>query len=123
MSQTVLVVEDEAPNLRIVSLSLEKQGYRVLQARDGLEAIDLIGQFTVDIVLSDIRMPRMDGVALTRHILSKVPNTPVLVMTAYAAQDVKALSELRVPVLNKPFMLDQLNEQIQTVLSSRDISS
>ena len=81
--------------------------------------MDLIGQFRIDIVLSDLRMPRMDGVALTRHILSKVPNTPVLVMTAYAAQDVKALSELRVPVLNKPFGLEQLNSQILIVLSSR----
>ena len=118
-----MVVEDEAANLRLISLFLEKQGYRVLQARDHLEAMDLIGQFRVDIVLSDLRMPRMDGVALTRHILSKVPNTPVLVMTAYAAQDVKALSELRVPVLNKPFRLEQLNSQIQIVLSSRGISS
>lgn len=123
MSQTILVVEDEAANLRLISLFLEKQGYCVLQARDGLEAMDLIGQFRVDIVLSDLRMPRMDGVALTRHILSKVPDTPVLVMTAYAAQDVKALSELRVPVLNKPFGLEQLNSQIQIVLSSRGISS
>ncbi len=123
MSQTILVVEDEAANLRLISLFLEKQGYRVLQARDGLEAIDLIAQFRVDIVLSDLRMPRMDGIALTRHIISKVPNTRVLVMTAYAAQDVEALSELRVPVLNKPFKLEQLNSQIQTVLSSRGIIS
>ena len=65
----------------------------------------------------------MDGVALTRQILSKMPNTPVLVMTAYAAQDVKGLSELRVPVLNKPFMLEQLNSQIQNMLSSRGITS
>ena len=57
---------------------------------------------------SDLRMPRMDGVALTRHIISKMPNTPVVVMTAYAAQDVKGLSELGVPVLNKPLMLEQL---------------
>ena len=65
----------------------------------------------------------MDGVALTRHIISKMPNTPVVVMTAYAAQDVKGLSELRVPVLNKPVMLDQLNEQIQIMLSSRGITN
>jgi|ERR671911_349476 chemosensory pili system protein ChpA (sensor histidine kinase/response regulator) len=123
MSQTILVVEDEAANLRLLCLFLEKQGYRVLQARDGLEAMDLVGECRVDVVLSDIRMPRMDGVALTRHILSKVPNTPVLVMTAYAAQDVKGLSELRVPVLNKPVMLDQLNEQIQIMLSSRRITN
>jgi CheY-like chemotaxis protein len=123
MSQTILVVEDEAANLRLVSLFLEKQGYRVLQARDGLEAIELISQFRVDVVLSDLRMPRMDGVALTRHIISTLPNTPVLLMTAYAAQDVKGLSELRVPVLNKPFMLEQLNSQIQNMLSSRGITS
>lgn len=57
MSQTILVVEDEAANLRLISLFLEEQGYRVLQARDGLEAMDLIGQFRVDIVLSDLRSP------------------------------------------------------------------
>ena len=53
MSQTILVVDDEAANLRLISLFLEKQGYRVLQPRDGLEAMDLIGQFRVDIVLSN----------------------------------------------------------------------
>src|SRR5687768_15542428 len=121
MSQTILVVEDEATNLRLISRFLQKQGYFVLQARDGLEAMDLMHEFRVDIVLSDLRMPRMDGLTLTRHILSKSPNTPVLVMTAYAAQDVKGLSELRVPVLNKPFVLDQLSSEIQTVLSSREI--
>ena len=120
MSQTILVVE--ATKLRLISRFLQKQGYFVLQARDGLEAMDLMREFRVDIVLSDLRMPRMDGIALTRHILSRSPNTPVLVMTAYAAQDVKGLSELRVPVLNKPFMLDQLSSEIQTVLSSREIS-
>ena len=122
MSQTILVVEDEAANLRLISQFLQKQGYFVLQARDGLAAIDLMREFRVDIVLSDLRMPRMDGIALTRHILSKVPNTPVLLMTAYATQDVKGLSELGVPVLNKPFMLDQLSSEIQTLLSSREIN-
>jgi CheY-like chemotaxis protein len=64
--------------------------------------MELISQFRVDVVLSDLRMPRIDDVALTRHILSKMPNTPVVLMTAYAAQDLKGLLELGVPVLNKP---------------------
>jgi CheY-like chemotaxis protein len=122
MSQTILIVEDEAPNLTLISHFLQKKGYCVLQARDGLEAIDLLRQFRVDIVLSDLRMPRMDGLALTRHIVSTLPNTPVLLMTAYAREDVKGLSELRVPVLNKPFMLDQLSSEIETVLSSHGIN-
>lgn len=66
MSQTILVVEDEAANLRLISQFLQKQGYFVLQARDGLEAMDLMREFRVDIVLSDLRMPRMDGIALTK---------------------------------------------------------
>ena len=73
MSQTILVVEDEAANLRLVSLFLEKRGYRVLQARDGLEAMELISQFRVDVVLSDLRMPRMDGVALSGTSFLKCP--------------------------------------------------
>ena len=64
MSQTILVVEDEAANLRLISQFLQKQGYFVLQARDGLEAMDLMREFRVDIVLSDLRMPRMDGLLL-----------------------------------------------------------
>lgn len=122
MLQTILVVEDEAPNLRLISYFLEQQGYFVLQARDGLEAMELMRQFRVDIVLSDLRMPRMDGLALTRHILSRLPSTPVLVMTAYAGEDIKSLSELRVPVLNKPFRLDLLNSEIKSVLGSGRIT-
>ena len=117
MLQTILVAEDEVANLRLISYFLQEQGYCVLQARDGLEALDLMGQFRVDIVLSDLRMPEMDGLSLTRHILSKVPNTPVVVMTAYDAQVFRALSELRVPVLHKPFTLDQLNLEIKSCLA------
>jgi CheY-like chemotaxis protein len=71
----------------------------------------------VDIVLSDLKMPGMDGVALTRHLVSTFPHTPILVMTAYAADDVKTLSELRVPCLSKPLSLEKLKSEIQTVLS------
>ena len=74
--------------------------------------MELLDQVGTDIVLSDVRMPRMDGVALAQHIRSNVPNTPILVMTACAAQDIKALAELRVAVMRKPFILDQLKSQI-----------
>jgi CheY-like chemotaxis protein len=62
-------------------------------------------------------MPRI-GLTLARHIVFKGPPTPVLLMTAYAANDLDALSELRVLCLRKPFMLDHLKSEIQTALNS-----
>ena len=59
----------------------------------------------------------MDGVALARTLIFKFPITPILVMTAYAADDVKALSDLRLPYLSKPLSLEKLKPEIQTVLS------
>jgi CheY-like chemotaxis protein len=123
MLQTILVVEDEAANLRLISYFLHQQGYQVLEAQDGLEAAELLNEIRVDMILSDLRMPRMDGIALARHVRSKVPDTPMLVITAYAEEDIEVLSELQVPVMRKPFIPDQLNRQIQNVLSSREITS
>ena len=112
-----LIVEDEPASLRILSYYLQQEGYHVLQGRTGLEAIELLSQFRIDIVLSDLKMPGMDGVALARNLISESPNTPILVMTAYAADDVKALSDLRLPYLRKPLSLEKLKSEIQTVLS------
>ena len=120
MSQTILVVEDDPANLRLICYVLRRHGYSVLEAGDGVEALELMSQFKFDLVLSGLRMPRMDGVALARHIVSNAPRTVVLLMTAYAADDLDALSELRVPCLKKPFMLDRLKSEIQTALVSGD---
>jgi CheY-like chemotaxis protein len=116
MSQTILIVEDEPASLRVLSYYLYQEGYYVLQARNGLEAMDLMCQFRIDVVISDLKMPGMDAVALARHLVSTFPHTPILVMTGYAADDVKTLSELRVPCLSKPLVLEQLKSEIQTVL-------
>ena len=117
MSRTILVVEDEPACLRLLSYFLHEGGYYVLQAQDGVEAVELLGELRVDLVVSDLKMPRMDGVALAQHIRSRVPDTAMLVVTAYAADNIKALSELRVPVMRKPYMPDQLNLQIQTMIT------
>ena len=82
-----------------------------------MEAVELLGQVGFDIVLSDLKMPRMDGVALARQLLSKAPITPVLLMSGYAADDLEVLLELGVPCLSKPLSLEQLLSKIQTVLS------
>jgi CheY-like chemotaxis protein len=69
MLKNILVVEDEPASLELLSHFLRKEGYRVSEASDGAEAIELLGTSRFDLVLTDIRTPRLDGVTLALHIL------------------------------------------------------
>ena len=117
MSQKILVVEDEPASLRILRYFLNSEGYETTGAKDGVEAMGLLGQCRFDLVLSDIKMPRMDGVALAKHILSTLPVTPVFLITANMSECLEAIQKLGVPCLSKPLSLDQLLSKIQKVLS------
>ena len=116
MSKNILVVEDEPANLECISHFLRKQGYAVREARDGAEAIELIDNSQFDLVLSDIRMPRVDGVALATNILSRVPTIPIILMTAVPFELTRSLG-YNVPCLSKPILLDELRTSVQTALS------
>ncbi len=116
MSKNILVVEDEPASLECISHFLRKQGYAVREARDGAEAIELIDNSQFDLVLSDIRMPRVDGVALATNILSRVPTIPIILMTAVPFELTRSLG-YNVPCLSKPILLDELRTSIQTALA------
>ena len=118
MNQKILVVEDEPASLRILRYFLSSEGYETAGAKDGVEAMELLGQCRFDLVLSDIKMPRMDGVALARHILSTLPVTPVFLITANMSECLEAVQKLGVPCFSKPLSLDQLLSKIQKVLSN-----
>jgi CheY-like chemotaxis protein len=83
MLKNILVVEDEPASLECISHFLRKEGYGVSAARDGAEAIELMENARFDIVLTDIRMPRLDGVALALHVLSRIPTIPIITMTDF----------------------------------------
>ena len=116
MSKNILVVEDEPASLECISHFLRKQGYAVREARDGAEAIELIDNSQFDLVLSDIRMPRVDGVALATNILSRVPTIPIILMTAVPFELTRSLG-YNVPCLSKPILLDELRTSVQTALA------
>ena len=115
MTKKILVVEDEPATLRILRYFLSREGYEIAGAKDGVEAMELLAQSRFDLVLSDVKMPRLDGVALAKHILSIVPITPIFLMTGYDP-NMEAILRLGVPCLGKPLSLDQLLSQIQKVL-------
>ena len=115
----ILVVDDEPANLRLLGYILSLKGYQTAEAKDGLEALELLGQFRFDLVISDVRMPRMDGVALARHIVSSQPITPIFLITAYQFDSREDISALNVPCLGKPYSFDELLSQIQKLLGEQ----
>jgi CheY-like chemotaxis protein len=119
MTKRVLVVDDEPANLRMLRYVLNHKGYETAGAKDGVEALELLAQSRFDLVLSDVKMPRLSGVALARHLLSNMPITPIVLMTAYDFDSREDISALNVPCLSKPLSLEQLLSQVQKLLGQQ----
>lgn len=103
----ILVVDDSADNVAMLSLDLQKEGYRVVTATDGEEAISVACCTMPNLILMDISMPRLDGLGATRRIREKeeLRNVPVIAVTAHgtegfqrAAYDVGVSGYLTKPV-------------------------
>ncbi|MFH0871340.1 MAG: response regulator [bacterium] len=100
----VLIVDDDSSMLHTTALVLEGLGYAVDVARDGDTAIEKTQQADFDIILMDIKMPLMDGVETYKRIKAIHPEAAVIMMTAYAVEDLvaAALEEGACGVLYKP---------------------
>ena len=83
-AQRVLVVDDEEPILELLRYNLEKNGYEVKTASDGIKAVEIAKKFTPDLVLLDIMMPKMDGVETCRQLrdLPDLQSTFIIFLTA-----------------------------------------
>jgi two-component system response regulator MprA len=96
---TVLVVEDEPVIRELMAILLEEEGYAVHQAVDGLQALEMLEQQGIDLVLSDVKMPRLDGASLVHRLRSRGDAIPVVLMSAvYAEVDLPGVRFLRKPV-------------------------
>jgi len=84
-SAHILVVDDEGPNRYSISKNLQKVGYTVTEAASGSEALDHMSRNEFEVVLTDIKMPEMDGVELLRQIRAESPDAVVILMTGYAS--------------------------------------
>ncbi len=82
----ILIVEDDEKSLYLARFILEKEGYDVIEAKDGLEALDKISKETPDLILMDMQLPRLDGYEATRRIKAdeKLSKVLVIALTAYA---------------------------------------
>ncbi len=121
---TVLIVEDDRLLQKALVGTLEDEGYRVLAAGDGGEALEILDDSAVDLIVTDVQMSPVDGHELLRRVTFSSPDTPVLMMTAYGTIDlaVAAMRGGAVDYLVKPFEAEQLRERVARVLSETPAS-
>ena len=119
MKHRILVVEDEEKLRRVVELQLQSSGYEVDKAGTAEEALRLAGR--ADLVLTDLRLPGMDGIELLTLLNRQDSRTPVIVMTAFGTVEkaVEAMKAGAADFLVKPFSLDHLTTVIAKALEFR----
>lgn len=117
---TILIVDDYAPNHRLMSFVLEQHGYAVVGAFDGQQALDRLHNTTVDLILTDLTMPKLDGLGLADAIRSdsRHADTPIIVVTASTReQDRVRASGIGVnALLTKPVDSEDLVHEIDQLL-------
>ena len=122
-SARVLVVDDEPMVRRLTARVLEGEGYHVSEARDGLEALHIVQSNgdEFDIVISDVVMPRLNGVELLQNIVTAHPELPVILMSGYG---LTRLNELGIAapcgVLMKPFPPEMLLAEVRRCMRPRN---
>src|SRR2546429_8582837 len=105
MADRVLVVDDEQSLRKVLAATLQREGYEVTVCGDGEEAIAALERDGADVVVTDLVMPRMDGLTLLRKVVARHPDVPVIVVTAHGRIDsaVEAMKAGAFDFLAKPF--------------------
>jgi two-component system response regulator HydG len=118
----VLIVDDDTSQCKTMSMVLERKGYEVATAEDGLEAIEAVGERPFGMIFMDIRMPVMNGVETYRRIKEIRPDAVVMMMTAYAVEDLvrEALEEGAYGIVYKPLDIGRVLAIIEEVTQSRN---
>lgn len=120
MKKTIMTVDDAVTMRKLISITLREAGHTVLEAEDGAVALSALSQQKVDLIISDVNMPKMNGVELTRKLreTSLHRSTPILILTTESDATVKAQAKTAGATgwIVKPFKPDQLLEVVRRVL-------
>jgi two-component system, NtrC family, response regulator AtoC len=119
----VLIVDDE-PNLRkILSAQLSRDGYDVMTAEDGERGLALLKEHHIDLVITDLKMPKVDGMTLLKRALEEEPDLPIVLITAHGTIDtaVEALKSGAFDFVTKPFDKDEVRQIVGKALRTREL--
>jgi two-component system response regulator AtoC len=118
-NQTILVVDDEPKMRRLLEIMLTQMGYAVQQAADGHAALTFLNAHSVDLVITDLRMPQLDGIGLLRQLREQQHDVPVIVVTAYGTVEsaVEAMKYGASDYIIRPFELDAIEAAVKRALN------
>src|SRR5882724_5553782 len=120
----ILVVDDEANLRRVLTAQLSRDGYEVHSAPDGEAGLALLREHHIDLVITDLRMPKMDGMELLRQALRIDAELPVVILTAHGTVDnaVEALKTGAFDYITKPFDQAEVRTIVRKALRTRDLA-
>jgi two-component system response regulator PilR (NtrC family) len=123
LKDKILVADDEQSMREFLEIMFKKEGYHVSLASNGEEVLKLAEKEIFDLVLLDIRMPRLDGISALKKIKALSPETIVIMITAYASADtaIKAMKEGAYDYITKPFKLDEIKLIIKNALEKKNL--
>ncbi len=121
MPDKVLIIEDEQRMRRVLQLVLESQGYQVETAGDGNEGILKIDSFFPDLIFTDLKMPKADGMEVLKHVNLKYPDLPVILLTAFGTipTAVEAMKHGALDYITKPVDNDIIIEKVKGALKNK----
>jgi len=125
MSARILVVDDELSVREFFEILLEKEGYEVVTALDAHDALRIIREQALDLVITDLQLKNGDGMLVLKESRRMNPDTPVVMITAYATTDsaVEAMKAGAFDYLSKPFKIEEIKVVIQKCLENRSLAS
>ena len=122
---TVLLVDDEESVQKLLTYPLEREGYTVVQARDGEEALERYRETPVDLVILDLMLPRLDGLAVCRRLREERSAVPIIMLTARGDEGDKVLGlELGADdYITKPFSIREFMSRVRALLRRAHLST
>lgn len=123
--EKILIVDDEQSMRDVLSIMLKRAGYGVTVAADGEEAIAQLGKDIFDLIITDLKMPKVGGLDVLKAVKDSSPETVVLVITAFASTEtaVEAMKRGAYDYLTKPFQVDEVQLIIRNALEKRRLST
>jgi two-component system response regulator AtoC len=120
----ILVADDEPKMRRVLEIMLQKMGHKVFCAGNGLEALDVFAAQAIDLVITDLRMPEMDGIALLAQLRAQESEVPVMVITAHGTIEtaVTAMKHGACDYILRPFDIDALELAVGRALNTAEVA-
>jgi len=117
----ILVVDDELNMRLVLKALLNKEGYEVATASDGIDALKVLKGGNINVIVTDLKMPKLDGLGLLERVMSEYPSTPVVMITAHGtiATAVDALKKGAFDYITKPFEQDELKSIIRKAIKTQ----